>query len=238
VEGKPKIIIPDKVEDKGFVQTLSDFIGKHKMVFIVAAGAVVAVLLFVGIFSIASNSIANSSARAMEQAREKITSYSEESDATKKADLEKALVADLDAVAKKWPRSFAAQEALYSEASLYASKKDWVNSEKSALAAATKLPKTYLAPLALEVAAVAAEEQAKPDVALETYGKIIVQYKEDSPNLPHAYFSIARLKEGKSDWKGALESYDKLVSSFPDSDWAKLAKDRQIFLQSKGYDKK
>ncbi|MCX7026930.1 MAG: tetratricopeptide repeat protein [Spirochaetes bacterium] len=238
MEGKPKIIVPDKVEKKNFVDTLSDFIGKHKLVFITAAAVVAAVLIFIGVFSIVSNSIANSSARAMEQARDKITAYSGESDATKKADLEKSLLADLGAVVKKWPRTFAAQEALYSEASLYASTKDWGNCEKIALDAVSKLPNTYLAPLALELAAVAAEEQSKPDAAIETYTKLIAQYKTDTPNLPHAYFSIARLKEGKSDWKGALENYDKLVSTFPDSDWAKLAKDRQIYLKAKGYDKK
>jgi TolA-binding protein len=237
VESKPKIIVPDKVEEKNFVDNVSDFIGKHKVVFIAAAAAVVAALLFIGIFSIVSNSVANSSARAMEQARDKITAYGAESDAAKKADLEKALIVDLDAVVKKWPGSFSAQEALYSEASLYASKKDWVNSEKVALAATAKLPKTYLAPLALELAAIAAEEQSKPDVAMDYYSKLIAQYKEDTPNIPHAYFSIARLKEAKSDWKGALASYDKLVSTYPDSDWAKLAKDRQIYLRSKGYDK-
>jgi tetratricopeptide (TPR) repeat protein len=237
VESKPKIIVPDKVDEKNFVDNVSDFIGKHKIVFIAAAAAVVAALLFIGIFSIVSNSVANSSARAMEQARDKITAYSAESDAAKKANLEKALVGDLDAVVKKWPASFSAQEALFSEASLYASKKDWANSEKAALAAAAKLPKTYLAPLAMELAAVAAEEQSKPDVAMDDYSKLIAQYKADAPNLPHAYFSIARIKEGKSDWKGALADYDKLVSTYPDSDWAKLAKDRQIYLKSKGYDK-
>jgi len=238
VEGKQKVIVPDKVEEKSAVDKLSDFIGKHKPLFIAVAGVIAAALLFIGVFSIVSNSVTNSSARAMELARTKITTYSAETDTTKKADLEKALIADFDSIAKKWPASFAAQEALYSEASLYASKKEWANAEKAALSAAGKLPRTYLAPFALELAAIASEEQGKPDAAMDTYSRLIAQYKTDTPNIPHAYFSLARLKEGKSDWKGALENYDKLVSSYPDSDWAKLAKDRQIFLKSKGYNKK
>ena len=238
MERKAKVIMPDKVEEKRFVDTLSDFIGKHKPLFITAAVGVAAVLLFIGVFSIVSNSVTNSSARAMEQARNKITTYSGESDAVKKADLEKALISDFDSIAKKWPKSFAAQEALYSKSSLYTSKKDWAGAEKAALDAAARLPRTYLAPFALELAAVASEEQLKADAAMDIYSRILAQYKDNTPNLPHAYFSIARLKEAKSDWKGALESYDKLVAAYPDSDWAKLAKDRQILLKSKGYDKK
>lgn len=237
MDRKPRIATPDKVEEKTFIDKLSDFIGRHKVVFIASLAAIVGVLAIIGIVSLATNSVANSSARAMELARDKLSSYSSESDETKKAELEKGVLADLDAVIKKWPRSFSAQEALFAEGSLYAGKKDWANSEKVALEAAAKLPKTYLAPLALEMAAVAQEEQAKPDAAIDSYSKLVAEYKTDTPNLAHAYFSIARLKEGKSDWKGALEAYDKLVASFPDSGWAKLAKDRQIYIKAKGYDK-
>lgn len=237
METKAKIIRPDKQEEKNFVQKISDFISKNRVVFLSIVGAIVGVVVIVGVYSLVSNSIANNSSRAMEEVRTKIASWNSETDTTKKNDAETAILADLDAVAKKWPNSFAAQEALFTKSGFYAFKKDWANAETTSLDAAKKLPKTYLAPIALESAAVAAEEQGKADVALEYYNKIIAQYKDDTPNLAHAYFSVARLSEAKSDWKTALDNYGKLLSNFADSDWAKLAKDRVIYLKSQGYDK-
>lgn len=237
METKAKIIRPDKEEEKNFVQKISDFISKNRVVFISVVGAILGIIIIAGAYSIVSNSIANNSSRAMEEVRTKIASWNSETDTAKKTDLESGLLDDLDKVAKKWPNSFAAQEALFTKSSLYAFKKDWANAEAASLEAAKKLPKTYLAPIALESAAVAAEEQGKADVALEYYNKIISQYKADTPNLAHAYFSVARLSEAKSDWKAALDNYGKLLSSFADSDWTKLAKDRVIYLKAQGYDK-
>jgi len=237
VETKAKKAQPDKAEQKEFIEKLSSFISKHRTIFLSAAGAVIGVLVIVGVYSLISSSTLDKSSRAMEEVRTKIATWNSESEEARKTELENGIMTDLDSVAKKWPRSFAAQQALFTKGSFYAFKKDWANSETASLDASKKLPKTYIAPLALENAAVAAEEQGKADVAMEYYNKIIADYKEDTPNLAHAYFSVARLLEAKSDWKGALENYDKLVSNFADSDWTKLAKDRVIYLKSQGYDK-
>lgn len=228
---------PGKAEQKEFIEKVSDFVSKHRTIFLSVAGAVVGILIIVGAYSIISSSIVDKSSRAVEEVRTKIASWNNESEEAKKTELENGIMTDLDSIAKKWPRSFAAQQALFTKGSFYSFKKDWANAEAASLDASKKLPKTYLAPLALENAAVAAEEQGKADVAMGYYNKIIADYKEDTPNLAHAYFSVARLLESKSDWKGALESYNKLVSNFADSDWTKLAKDRVIYLKSQGYDK-
>lgn len=237
METKAKIIRPDKEEEKNLVQKISDFISKKRVFFLSLAGAILGILVIVGIYTIVSNTTAENSSRAMEEVRTKIATWNNESEEAKKTEIETGIMADLDKVAKKWPRSFAAQQALFTKSSLYAVKKDWANAETASLDAAKKLPKTYLAPIALESAAVAAEEQGKADIALEYYNKIIAQYKEDTPNLAHAYFSVARLSEAKSDWKAALENYGKILSNFADSDWAKLAKDRVVYLKAQGYDK-
>lgn len=237
MESKAKIIRPDKEEEKSFSEKFSDLLSKHRVAFISVGATILIVLLAVGIFTIVSNSTAEHSSRAMEEARTKIASWNNETEEAKKTELETQIIADLDAVAKKWPRSFAAQQALFTKSSLYAYKKDWANAEAFSLEAAERLPKSYLAPIALESAAVAAEEQGKADVAAEYYEKIISQYKEDTPNLAHAYFSLGRLSEGKSDFKAALEHYNKLLSDFSGSDWSLLAKDRVVYLKAQGYDK-
>ncbi len=237
MESKANIIKPGTEEKKTFVQKLSDFIVKNKAVFISITGSILGILLVFGVYSFIASSVSNKSLRAMEVARTKIASWNNEGDEAKKGEIEKTIVADLDLVIKKWPRSFSAQQALYTKAGLFAMKKDWENAEKTNLAAANLLPKTYLAPLALENAAVAAEERGQADTALTYYQKIVDTYKEDTPNLAHAHFSLGRLFESKKDWKNALANYDKLISSFAGSEWALLAKDRVVYLKAQGLDK-
>lgn len=237
MESKDTIIKPDTEEKKTFVQKLSEFITKNKVVFLSIVGVLVGILAIFGVYTLISSSVSNKSLRAMEEARTKIASWNNESDETKKTELENTILADLDLVIKKWPRSYSAQQALYTKAGLYSMKKDWENAEKANLAAAALLPKTYLAPLALENAAVAAEERGQADLALTYYQKIVDTYKTDTPNLAHAYFSLGRLAESKSDWKSALASYDKLLSSFTSSEWSLLAKNRVVYLKAQGLDK-
>lgn len=237
MESKANIIKPDTEEKKTFVQKLADFITKNKVVFIAVVGSILGILVLFGAYSLIASSVSNKSLRAMEEVRTKIASWNNEADEAKKTEIETAIVADLDVVIKKWPRSFSAQQALYTKAGLFAMKKDWENAEKTNLAAANLLPKTYLAPLALENAAVAAEERGQGDVAFTYYQKLVDTYKEDTPNLAHAYFSLGRLLESKSDWKGALANYEKLLSSFSSSAWTLLAKDRVVYLKAQGLDK-
>ena len=238
METKAKIIRPENSEEKkDLIHKISEFISKKRIVFISVAAAILGIVLFVGVYSVIANAKVENASRAMEEVRTQIAKWNNETEEAKKTEIEITILADLDDVAKKWPHSFAAQEALFTKSSLYAVKQDWANAEAASLEAAKRLPKTYLAPLALESAAVAAEEQGKADVALEHYTTIITQYKEDTPNLSHAYFSIGRLNEAKSDWKAALESYNKILSDFSNTDWALLAKDRVVFLKAQGYDK-
>lgn len=235
MDNKATIIRPDTEEQEGFAQKVSEFVIKKRVIFLTAAGAVLAVLLAVGIYSLVSNAAAENSSRAMEVVRGKITAWNSEKDEAKRAEIETALLADIDNIVKKWPRSFAAQQGLFTKSGLYAYKKDWAAAEAACLEAVKRLPKSYLAPVALESAAVAAEEQGKTDAALEHYTTITTQYKTDTPGLAHAYFSIGRLNEAKSDWKAALDAYGRLLSDFADSDWAKLAKDRVIYLKAQGH---
>ncbi len=237
MEPKATIVAPDKEEDKSLSRKISDFISKRRVLFLSILGAILAVVLAVGAYTLITQSVRDNSSRALEVARAKVTAWAEETDEAKKAELDAALHGELDTIIAKWAKSFAAQQSLYIKASLFSSKQDWVNAEKYYLDAASLLPKTYLAPIALENAAVSAEEQGKADKAFEYYGKIIADYVSDVPNLAHAHFSLGRLSEAKQDWKAALEHYQKLQSDFASSDWALLAKNRIIFLKAQGYDK-
>ena len=57
-------------------------------------------------------------------------------------------------------------------------------------------------------------------------------FKDLTPNLAHAHFSLGRLAEGSKEYGAAVEHYEKLSANFADSDWTRLAKDRIIYLKA------
>jgi tetratricopeptide (TPR) repeat protein len=219
-------------EKKPLVVKISDFIKKYRTIFLSSLGAIAAVLVVIVLWTtISSTTLRNSTVR-MEKAEKDYVTWQAESDQTKKdaslADLEKTL-SDIE---KKWSGSYAAQQSLIMQARLLESKKDYEGAEKLWVKASEKKSGSYLAPIALQGAANAAEERGVPEKSLEYYGKIISKYTGSAVGLGHAYFSMGRLNEGKKDYKAALKSYEEAISKFPDEDWAKLAKDRIIFINA------
>jgi TolA-binding protein len=115
--------------------------------------------------------------------------------------------------------------------------KDWAAAEKNWLSIYDHFPKTYLAPIALQNAAVAAEERGANDAAIAHYKLVIDKYSGKTVGIPHALFAVGRLSEESKDYPAAATSYAKLLSTYPDDDWTKLAKDRIIFLKTRGLSK-
>jgi len=221
-------------ETKSFYASFSDFLRKYRFAFIGAFAALVIAAAAIAIFSEAADSAAEASTARAEKLIEDYTSYLSESDEAKKSALEAEIAATAKEITEKWPRLFAAQRARTISARIFESKKDWASAEQEWLAAAAAVPASYLAPLALHNAAAAAEEQLSIERAIGHYKTVIEKYGESDIGLPHAYFSVARLSEGMKDYAAAMENYQKIVSSWPDSDWTKLSRDRIIALKSRG----
>lgn len=221
-------------EKKPFSEKLTDFIGTHRKLIIGIGIAVVVVIAAVGIYTVVSGNIASDSSRAMDLADQKFQAWWQETDEQKKADAEKALIADLDTIAEKWPKTIAAQRALLRKSTILSQKKDYAEAEKAALDAFERNKKSYAAPVALQLAAISAEEAGNIDAAIAHYTVITKDYLKDNPSAPSALFNLGRLQEEKKDYVAAVESYNQLVSSFGDSDWALLAKNRLIYLKSQG----
>ncbi|HRY56210.1 MAG TPA: tetratricopeptide repeat protein [Spirochaetia bacterium] len=220
-------------ESLSLAQKIADFLRRNRKAFIAAAAAVLLAVAAVAIWSaIHSSAVKNSSSR-LEKLEADIAALSSEQDAAKKAELEKAVAAGLDEVAATWPSYFAAQRAHAIKARLAADKEDWAAAEKEWLAAADARKATYLSPVALLGAAVAAEERGAPDKAAEHYQRLVDKHPA-SAGAAHAYFSLGRLAEEAKDYAAALGHYEKVVASFPDDDWTKLAKDRILSLKSRG----
>ena len=84
----------------------------------------------------------------------------------KKGELEKAFIVSADKAAKQWSGKYAAQKALAYKAKIDEAKKDWAGAEREWLAILSSSANSYLAPVALQGAASAAEEQGAFDRSL------------------------------------------------------------------------
>ncbi|MGB4254139.1 MAG: tetratricopeptide repeat protein [Rectinema sp.] len=224
----------NKEEKKSSSERFVDFISKNRRIIIGLGIAIVLIIVAIGIYTAVSGNIASASSRAMELADQKALQWSQETDEEKRAEIESSLIAELDSIAQKWPRTLAAQRALLRKAALLSQKKEYAEAEKTDLEDYRRNKKSYVAPIALELAAVAAEEAGNTDAALEHYTLITKDYKKDNPAAAHAFFNLGRIKEAKGDYKGAIEAYNQLIASFGDSEWAMLAKNRVIYLNAQG----
>lgn len=222
------------VEKKTFSQHLTDFLRKYRFFLLGFLGLIVVGVAAVAITSAVHSSRTQASMGRLEKLSDDMDAWSSEQDATKKAELEKTLTGGLDELVATYPRYYAAERALTMRARIAEEKKDWNSALKDWAAVAEKFPKTYLAPIALHNGAVAAEEAGNPERAAELYKALVDDYSGSVLGISHAYFALGRLTEESKDYSGALVYYEKLVASFPDDDWTKLAKDRIITIKSRG----
>jgi len=221
-------------EPKSLSHKISALLRKGRVPLLVLAGITFAAVAAIAVVTAVGDSTKQAAALGMSGLTNDAQAWSKETDTIKKADLEKALVPALDALAAKWPKSVQAQQALAIKAEIAESKKDWAEVEKIWLDAATRLPGSFIAPVALQNAARAAEEQGADDRAKVHYMTFVDKYSGDSSGIAHAWFALGRIAEGTKDWPSALAAYDKIAANWPSSDWTKLAKDRIISMKSRG----
>lgn len=214
-----------------------DFLRKYRIPVLIAFGAALFAVVVVAIGTIFIDSNLKAATARLEKLEADYSAYVAEQDEVKKAELEKGLSASIDGLIKRSPRQLAGQKALSYRAKIAESKKDYAAAEKDWLAIVASSPDSYLAPVALQGAAVAAEELGAGDRATAAYKKLIDKYSGKSIGIPHAHFALGRLAEEAKDYAAALASYDKIVASWPESDWTKLATDRIIFIKSRGLSK-
>ncbi len=224
---------PGQVEaKKTLVEKISDFIRKYRTVFLAVIAALLVVFLVIVLWTTISSSTLRNSTAGMEKAEKDYAAWQAENDQAKKDKMLTELEKSLTDIEKRWSGSFAAQQAYITQARLLETKRDFEGAEKLWVKASERKAASYVAALALQGAANAAEERGAPEKALEYYNKIVSKFSESAVGLAHAYFSIGRLHEGQKDYKSALKSYEDAIAKFPDEDWAKLAKDRVIFINA------
>lgn len=219
----------EKQEVIGFSAKVVNFIQRNRVwLFGILGGIVVAIVVLVVTITVID--------ATKVQAIEQVESFSErydkirfESDDAKKDKELTALIDELKSFAS-FHSAYAGARALNILAGIYADKKDWSEAEKAWASIAEKLPKSYLAPVALYNAATAAEERGDFVKAIELYSKTVDIYGDEFPLAPRAYFALGRLQETQKNSTAAIAAYQKLVEKWPTDSWTKLAQSRILFI--------
>ena len=153
-----------------------------------------------------------------------------------KNDVEKkSLNADFEVIFQKaltYKGTFAEQRALFLKASISYGEKLYPDAEMNFIKCSSVKPDSYLAPLAILNAAFSAENNNDTEKAIEHLLRLVKDYDKKSAVTTRGMFNIGRLYESSSKLKEASSIYNHLIDSAADSDWAKLAHDRLIYIQS------
>jgi tetratricopeptide (TPR) repeat protein len=229
--------VPNKTEreDKSsFYASLNNFLRKNRIFFIVLIAIILAGVLVAAIWTLVDSKTSANSAKALEQVETSIQKWNAMGKGPEAQSQADTILAELDTLASKYGRRYVSQKAYVLAGRIYADREDWSNAEKKFKQAADLNADSFLASFALQEAAVAAEEQKNNETAIALWNRVIESKSASAIGLPHAYFDLGTLYEESKQYTEASVRYEKLIATYPDNDWTKLARDRIILLKSQG----
>jgi len=228
-----------KNEELNLTEKLNDFIQKNRIIILIGLAAVVVILAALVITISVRDKIQEKAltnlddfSRRYDKLKDKfkIDNEGESEDDALRLEETASLLKELNVFAEK-ASGFASAKAYSLSADINWDMKNWADAEKAWLEAAKRGAKTYLAPVSLYNAAVAAEEQGNSETAISYYNRAF-NYGDSFPSAARAQFSIGRLEESRNNKDAAIEAYKKLVGTWPnDTVWSNLAQSRILALQ-------
>jgi predicted negative regulator of RcsB-dependent stress response len=223
----------EKKEKRGFSDVLADFIRNNRRQLLVSMVVIlVTVIGFIAGYAVRSSlrEKANIAVDDFDKRYEVLVIDINESE---KAEDVRALLEELNSFAKK-TSGHAGARSYALAASIHAEQKNWALAESAWRSSAKKAGKSYLAPVALFNAAVAAEEQGNLDQAVELYAESAA-HVSGFPAAARAQFAIGRLRESQGDTQAALDAYKLIPEKWAnESSWINLAQSRIIVLSNSG----
>jgi predicted negative regulator of RcsB-dependent stress response len=218
-----------KKEKRSFGDVLADFIQRNRRGLLISMIALVVIV----IGFIAGNALRSSLQEKANSAVEDFTQRYEvlviDINEPEKAEEVAALLDELAVFAGK-TSGYAGARAYSLAASVYAEQKNWAQAESAWRSSAKKAGNSYLAPVSLFNAAVAAEEQGTLDQAVELYAESAA-HVSGFPAAARAQFEIGRLRESQGDSQAALEAYRMIPEKWAnESTWINLAQSRIVLL--------
>jgi tetratricopeptide (TPR) repeat protein len=206
-----------------------DGIQKHRKVILVGGIVVVVLLLSSAAGLSVREAVTTKAIKTVEAFNDRYEEIRFDINEPAKEEEVKTLLDEISAYAAK-AYGYSGIRAFMLAASIHADRKNWKDAEDAWVQAAQKGSKTYLAPVALFNAAVAAEEGGNIEGAIVHYTEALV-YADFFPQAAKAQFAIGRLREEQKDTENALEAYRTLIEKWPgETIWINLANSRIIAL--------
>jgi tetratricopeptide (TPR) repeat protein len=228
-QSKDELTLSDKIKER-----IGDLIQKNRVQFLTALAAIVLVIIAFVVISVVrektqSNALSKVDAfnRRYESIKESL-SGEEDLDSSRQMELG-ILSLELTEFENK-NSGLAAARAYIINANISMDQKNWETAEEKWLKAAEAAPKSYLAPIAVYNAAVAAEEQGRIEQAIAYYSRA-AGYGDSFPSAARAQFSVGRLEESRNNRDSAIEAYRNLLAKWPNEPvWPNLAQNRLLVL--------
>ena len=212
-------------KNPGLGEKINDFIQRNRRGIILSASAVFILVAGLIIFLSLQDVLGKKAVGEVEELNRRFDEFRFLiGDENYASDIE-TLLADLNAFAKN-RNGIAGSKAWSIIAQIHSGRKDWQQAESAWLNAAKAGDKTYLGPISLFNAAVAAEEQGKLEQAIELLEKSVA-HPFEFPAAPRAQFSIGRLYEQIDNYPAAVEAYRAVLINWQDIPvWQHLARSR------------
>lgn len=214
-----------------FLAGLSSFLEKNKTLLIIILAVIVATIIIVGVIDSVMSKKANEAAAAIEMVQKDYDTWlaladDDEGKTTKKAELTNAIDDFLEGNSS----AYATQRALFLKANIIFQGEQWADAAVLFADSAETNKDSYLAPIALMLAASSFENAESYKEALDIYISVYTNYDKIYPDIPRAMLSIGRLHEQTGNKDTAIEAYNELLDKYPGSGWASFARTRIIQL--------
>lgn len=209
-------------------ENVSRIMTQNRKPILFALIALVAFLFIFGITAIVGNALSEKGIAAVDAIEYEFFDNSSALSDSEKTERETKALSALEPYAKKFGITGARANMLIAE--IYFFQKKYAEAKSAWEAVYKKSHSSYLAPLSLFNLA-ACEEELNDAKSARTHYENASGYKNFSL-ASHALFSSARLYESDNIAK-AKELYQKIVDSYTDDAWARLAKTRLLSLTEK-----
>ncbi len=213
-----------------FKDGLAVFLSRNAKLLVIGFGVVLLILAGLGIWSIRYNARVNDSAALAEQIEEDFSTWLNTEDGEKKEKKEEELLERIDRAQSQFSGLYAEQRALLVKGHYQYSLEEYQEAAEAYSNLVSRFPKSYLAPVALYNAGTCYDESGKNEQAVESWDRLVQQYRDKTPLMAQTFFSLGRISEEQGQEKKAVEYYQRMEDSYPESDWTKLAKQRILVL--------
>ncbi len=223
-------------EKISFSEKFTQFFTNSRKLLLGIAGVFIGVLIVFGIISVihtAQEKTAVAQFDKIETAFTDILTKRYEASQITKEQAVAAVLADIDTLVKRFPKSVSTLQALLLKADYFIQEKDYPKALDTYLKLIDLNSKHYIADVARQNAAAMYEETGNIDKAIEMLEKLDASLSKNSfLSKNHVLFTLGRLYEQKQDFQKAAQIYTRLIATGANDDWTKLSQSRIIALKA------